>query len=35
MKYMGSKERLAKDLAPIINKIIKQKQIDTYSGAFR
>lgn len=34
MKYMGSKARLAKDLAPIINKIIEQKQIDTYMEPF-
>lgn len=34
MKYMGSKARLAKDLAPIINKIIEQKQIDTYIEPF-
>lgn len=34
MKYMGSKARLAKKLAPIINKIIKDKNIDTYIEPF-
>ena len=34
IKYMGSKARLSKDLVPIINNIIKQKQIDTYIEPF-
>ena len=34
MKYMGSKARLSKDLAPIINKLIKKNCIDTYIEPF-
>lgn len=34
MKYMGSKARLAKDLAPIINKLIESEKIDTYIEPF-
>jgi DNA adenine methylase len=34
MKYMGSKARIAKDLAPIINKIIKENGIDVYIEPF-
>lgn len=34
MKYVGSKARLSKDVAPIINEIIKQKQIKTYIEPF-
>ena len=34
MKYMGSKARISKDLAPIINKIIKNNQIEEYIEPF-
>lgn len=34
IKYMGSKARLSKDLAPIMNKIIKELEIDTYIEPF-
>lgn len=34
MKYMGSKARLSKDLAPIINKIISDNDINTYIEPF-
>ncbi|WP_144468724.1 DNA adenine methylase [Bacillus pumilus] len=34
MKYMGSKARLSKELAPIINKIIKDKNISIYIEPF-
>lgn len=34
MKYQGSKARISKDLAPIINKIIKEKSIDVYCEPF-
>lgn len=34
MKYMGSKLRLSKDLAPIINDIIKNNNIDMYIEPF-
>ena len=34
IKYMGSKARLSRDLAPIINEIIEQRQIDTYVEPF-
>ena len=34
MKYMGSKARLSKDLSSIINKLIKEKGIDTYIEPF-
>lgn len=34
MKYMGSKARLSKDLAPIINKIISDNDITTYIEPF-
>ena len=34
LKYMGSKARLSKDIAPIINNIIKDKQINTYIEPF-
>lgn len=34
MKYMGSKRRLAKDIAPIINNFIKQYNIETYIEPF-
>jgi DNA adenine methylase len=34
MKYMGSKARLAKDLAPLINSIVKKLEIDTYIEPF-
>lgn len=34
MKYMGSKARLAKDIAPVINKLIQEKSIKTYIEPF-
>ena len=34
MKYMGSKRRLASDIAPIINKLIKENNIQTYIEPF-
>lgn len=34
MKYMGSKARIAKDISPIINRIIKNKGIDIYIEPF-
>lgn len=34
MKYMGSKQRLAKDISPIINKYIKDYNINTYIEPF-
>lgn len=34
MKYMGSKARIAKDLAPIINQLIEQHEITTYIEPF-
>lgn len=34
MKYMGSKARIAKDISPIINQIIKDKGITTYIEPF-
>lgn len=34
MKYMGSKARIAKDIAPIINQIIKEKGIYEYIEPF-
>lgn len=34
MKYMGSKNKLSKELAPIINKLIKENNIDTYIEPF-
>lgn len=34
MKYMGSKARLSKDLAPIINKLIKKNNINIYIEPF-
>ena len=34
MKYMGSKSRLVKDLKPIIEKYIKENNIDTYIEPF-
>lgn len=34
MKYMGSKARLAKDIAPIINKCIKDNNINEYIEPF-
>lgn len=34
MKYMGSKKRLAKDIVPILNKIIKKNKINTYIEPF-
>lgn len=34
MKYMGSKARLSKDIAPIINKIIQANNIKTYIEPF-
>ena len=34
MKYMGSKRRLAKDIAPIINNLIKEYNIQTYIEPF-
>lgn len=34
MKYMGSKARLSKDLAPIINKLIIDNNINTYVEPF-
>jgi len=34
LKYMGSKARLSKDLSSIINKLIKEKGIDTYIEPF-
>lgn len=34
MKYMGSKARIAKDIAPIINKIIKENDIEFYIEPF-
>ena len=34
MKYMGSKQRLAKYIAPIINQLIKEYNINTYIKPF-
>lgn len=34
MKYMGSKARIAKDISPIINQLIKDKGIDIYIEPF-
>lgn len=34
MKYMGSKARLSKELAPIINNLIKENNIETYIEPF-
>lgn len=34
MKYVGSKARLSKDIVPIINKLIKENNIDTYIEPF-
>lgn len=34
MKYMGSKARLAKDLAPLINDLIERYEINTYVEPF-
>ena len=34
MKYMGSKSRISKDIAPIINKFIKDNHIRTYIEPF-
>lgn len=34
MKYMGSKARVAKDVSPIINRIIKKNGIDVYIEPF-
>ena len=34
LKYMGSKARLAKEIAPIINKLIKENNIKTYIEPF-
>lgn len=34
MKYMGSKARLSKDISPIINKLIKENNINTYREPF-
>ena len=34
MKYMGSKARLVKDIAPVINKCITDNNIDTYIEPF-
>lgn len=34
MKYMGSKARIAKDISPIINKLIKDNGITTYIEPF-
>lgn len=34
MKYMGSKSRISKDVAPIINKFIKDNHIRTYIEPF-
>ena len=34
MKYMGSKARIAKDIAPIINKLIIDNNINTYIEPF-
>ena len=34
MKYMGSKARIAKDVAPIINRMIKENKIDVYVEPF-
>lgn len=34
MKYMGSKQRLAKDISPIINKFIQKYNINTYIEPF-
>lgn len=34
MKYMGSKSRLSKYIAPIINNLIKENNIDTYIEPF-
>lgn len=34
MKYMGSKARLSKDIAPIINKLIQNNNIKTYIEPF-
>lgn len=34
MKYMGSKSRISKDIAPIINRLILENNIDTYIEPF-
>ena len=34
MKFVGSKARLSKDLAPIINRLIKENNIKTYIEPF-
>lgn len=34
MKYMGSKARIAKDISPIINRLIKENDIDIYIEPF-
>ena len=34
MKYMGSKARISKDIAPIINRLIQENNIDTYIEPF-
>ena len=34
LKYMGSKARLSKDIAPIINQLIKKYNIETYLEPF-
>ena len=34
MKYMGSKARISKDVAPIINKLIEKNNINTYIEPF-
>lgn len=34
MKYVGSKARLSKDIAPIINNLIKENNINTYIEPF-
>ena len=34
MKYMGSKARIAKDIAPIINKMINDNNIKLYIEPF-
>lgn len=34
MKYMGSKARISKDIAPILNKVIEEKGITTYIEPF-
>ena len=34
MKYMGSKARIAKDISPIINQLIKDNGIDIYIEPF-